>query len=208
MAEQEFDSGVIVRELEGLPVHHVEAGRKLFEIAVSDISLGAFYLTHQACTLVWDGAINFVRLEEEACEQLPRLIASNSSCYRNFSTKVSLILSSEKLIEYTLPEGYRTKSYRALVERPGRIRFARYDVRDESDDMPLFYSFTAENTQLLDASSGELAVKLPASWPWSYDLVNWIFYHHSERDTLLKDANPEAVAHALSATGGAAASAF
>ena len=200
--KQEFDKGVIVHSIEGLPSHHLEAGRRLFQVTISDISFGALYLTPQSSTLVWDGSIDFTKLENKAREELSRVILGNNLLRYIWTVVVSLILSSEDLVEYSLSQGDDETQYKNLIGHPERIRFARYDVRVESSNPSLLYSFTAENAQLLDGGISELAVKLPASKPWSVDLVRWVFRHHSESDTLLQEADPDTVAHALSVTAG------
>lgn len=196
---------VKVQENKAFSERHADSEDRLFKVKVLPaVTLGLVFTTPSSRVLVWDGALDFWKLEHEALESLPHHISERSP--RDFeqsrSVRASFIFSSEDLAEYHLDNPDQYEQYRQVMERPDQIKFVRYDVHDESADPALKYSFTAENSRLLDTDYGELAMKLPIRQPWSFQLVEWISQRHSAARMLRYEVDLESVAHALSTIGG------
>ncbi len=168
---------VVVRELEEFSKRHLESGTKLYEVQASEEIVGLAYVTDSDCTFVWEGALDFSRLEEEVLGDIPaRISGVNTSApavqlsYMSHSIGASLILSSGELQELDPDDPMHRLSYKGAISDPSQIQFVRFDVYGElhgvrsgyswvcpvfTDCLPLSYS-TSSQSNLFVLSGAEM----------------------------------------------------
>lgn len=171
--------------------------------------MGLAYVTDSDCTFIWEGALDFSRLEEEVLGEIPARISGASTfapvvqlSYMSHSIEASLILSSGELQELDLDNPMQRLSYKGVTSDPSQIQFVRFDVYGELHGVRSGFSLTAENSELSDDCYGELALQLSSDQVWSTDLIKWIFGHHQASEMLERHIDPKSFTYALSEIGG------
>jgi hypothetical protein len=194
-------SSIALEERKGFSKRYPEAQTSLYEIQGFGENLGFVYINSSSRTLVWRGTIDFALLEKELLRGLPLNVSNVDDLSillkYNYSVKVSLILSSDELIELDFDQPAHREQYRNIMEDPNQVAFVRYDLYDNS--RPGFrYSFTAENSRLWDANYGELALQLPSKQDWLPNVIKWVFQHHEAAEVLEERADPVALGNNIS----------
>jgi hypothetical protein len=165
------------------------------------VLFGVVYVASSGNALVWRGALDFSRMDEDVLKDLPADISEDLTPDRELfiSARASFILSSGDLVKCEVHQSEEYSQYRRVMEHPDQILFARYDVLDNYLNPPSSYSFTAENQLLLDdPSSAKLSVKLPNHLLWSPSLIRWVIDHHLDSKILDDGINPDKIAETIS----------
>ena len=151
------------------------------------------YVTPEAYTLAWEGAVAFDRLEVEVADALNAFglegVSFRDPTWLN-QTSVALVFqrsdNTDELVKYNLSISQEFNLYCQAVQNPVDVSFARYDFAESKKSAP-FFSFIAENATLQQGSETEVALKLSRRYKWTETLLEWVITHHKQRKLLTQD---------------------
>jgi hypothetical protein len=211
VTESISEYGTRVHELRDLSAAFSELDTKVYEVAYPHCEFGLVYATPTTSTLVFDGVIDFSRLEQEALHWLPPMVFGRTLDIERDSLFSAIIFTRDGDIvevEKDDPQGSWAgfHSWQRLMLHSETLKAARFDValKSEADrfgEASYWYTFTADNPRYEDDNTGEISLQLPASSAWTARLVKWVIDHHARKKQLEGSVEVDVMADKLDRVG-------